>query len=272
MAEFIWCSQVNILYSDTDVRIEVQEATYIDATSNDQQDLFCQKLQQCCVLFDFLDSVSDLRSKEIKRATLNELVEYVSTNRGVIVESAYCDIVKMVCVLTYLSVLEQYLDWHSQLPLEAVWSQLTYASLVIAGLVIQPTGGKSSTPLPPTSCPPPAGPSSGRRLALRQLQLWHLRNGEALAQQERGRGLRTLSPLTFALVEAGGCQRGPARRQESASSGLSMREKRDSQRPNALLFVLPHGSTRPLASAALLVRLAHLASFFRPPMVYAWDM
>lgn len=68
----------------------------IDATSNEQQDLFCQKLQQCCVLFDFMDSVSDLKGKEIKRATLNELVEYVSTNRGVIVESAYADIVKMV--------------------------------------------------------------------------------------------------------------------------------------------------------------------------------
>eukprot|EP00069_Balaena_mysticetus_P012118 bmy_07402T0 len=40
-----------------------------------------------------MDSVSDLKSKEIKRATLNELVEYVSTNRGVIVESAYSDII-----------------------------------------------------------------------------------------------------------------------------------------------------------------------------------
>ncbi|XP_059531412.1 serine/threonine-protein phosphatase 2A 56 kDa regulatory subunit alpha isoform isoform X4 [Myotis daubentonii] len=48
-----------------------------DATSNEQQELFCQKLQQCCVLFDFMDSVSDLKSKEIKRATLNELVESV---------------------------------------------------------------------------------------------------------------------------------------------------------------------------------------------------
>ncbi|XP_040207412.1 serine/threonine-protein phosphatase 2A 56 kDa regulatory subunit alpha isoform isoform X3 [Rana temporaria] len=68
-----------------------------DATCNDQQDLFSQKLQQCCMLFDFIDSISDLKSKEIKRATLNELVEYVSTNRGVIVESAYPDIVKMIC-------------------------------------------------------------------------------------------------------------------------------------------------------------------------------
>ncbi|MBN3319466.1 2A5A phosphatase, partial [Atractosteus spatula] len=67
-----------------------------DAPSTEQQELFSQKLQQCCMLFDFMDSVSDLKSKEIKRATLNELVDFVSTNRGVLVESAYSDIINMV--------------------------------------------------------------------------------------------------------------------------------------------------------------------------------
>lgn len=54
-----------------------------------------------------MDSVSDLRSKEIKRATLNELVEYVSTNRGVITESAYSEIVKMVSHVNYNSSFER---------------------------------------------------------------------------------------------------------------------------------------------------------------------
>lgn len=67
-----------------------------DAPSTEQQELFTQKLQQCCMLFDFLDSVTDLKNKEIKRATLNELVDYVSTNRGVLVESAYPEITTMV--------------------------------------------------------------------------------------------------------------------------------------------------------------------------------
>lgn len=66
-----------------------------DAPSTEQQKLFTQKLQQCCMLFDFLDSVTDLKSKEIKRATLNELVDYVS-NRGVLVEAAYPEISNMV--------------------------------------------------------------------------------------------------------------------------------------------------------------------------------
>ncbi|XP_062857755.1 serine/threonine-protein phosphatase 2A 56 kDa regulatory subunit alpha isoform [Trichomycterus rosablanca] len=69
-----------------------------DATSTEQQDLFVQKLQQCCMLFDFYDSVTDLKSKEVKRATLNELVDYVSINRGVLVESIYPDIINMINV------------------------------------------------------------------------------------------------------------------------------------------------------------------------------
>ncbi|GLD49521.1 serine/threonine-protein phosphatase 2A 56 kDa regulatory subunit alpha isoform [Lates japonicus] len=70
-----------------------------DAPSTEQQELFTQKLQQCCVLFDFFDSVTDLKSKEIKRATLNELVDYVSTNRGVLVESTYPEITTMLLEL-----------------------------------------------------------------------------------------------------------------------------------------------------------------------------
>lgn len=67
-----------------------------DAPTAEKPELFTQKLQQCCMLFDFLDTVTDLKSKEIKRATLNELVDYVSTNRGVLVEPAYPEITDMV--------------------------------------------------------------------------------------------------------------------------------------------------------------------------------
>uniref|UniRef100_A0A8C7Z9A8 Serine/threonine protein phosphatase 2A regulatory subunit n=1 Tax=Oryzias sinensis TaxID=183150 RepID=A0A8C7Z9A8_9TELE len=77
-----------------------------DTPSAEQQELFMQKLNQCCVLFDFLDSVTDLKSKEIKRATLNELVEYVSTYRGVLVESAYPDITNMLVYEFLLRFLE----------------------------------------------------------------------------------------------------------------------------------------------------------------------
>lgn len=56
-----------------------------------------QKLRQCCVIFDFaLDPLSDLKYKEVKRSTLNELVEYVTHNRSVITDPIYPEAVQMV--------------------------------------------------------------------------------------------------------------------------------------------------------------------------------
>ncbi|XP_070577943.1 serine/threonine-protein phosphatase 2A 56 kDa regulatory subunit epsilon isoform-like [Ptychodera flava] len=67
-----------------------------DTPPAEQQELFIKKLQQCCVFFDFMDPVSDLKGKEIKRATLNELVDYITTGRGVLQEQVYPDVVKMI--------------------------------------------------------------------------------------------------------------------------------------------------------------------------------
>uniref|UniRef100_A0A8C8BPT6 Serine/threonine protein phosphatase 2A regulatory subunit n=1 Tax=Oncorhynchus tshawytscha TaxID=74940 RepID=A0A8C8BPT6_ONCTS len=61
-----------------------------DAPLIDREELFVQKLRQCCVLFDFVtDPLSDLKYKEVKRAGLNEMVEYITHNREVVTESIY---------------------------------------------------------------------------------------------------------------------------------------------------------------------------------------
>jgi hypothetical protein len=41
------------------------------------------QLHQCCAIFDFTEALSDLKSKEIKRAALNELTDYIANNRKV---------------------------------------------------------------------------------------------------------------------------------------------------------------------------------------------
>uniref|UniRef100_A0ABD2WET4 Serine/threonine protein phosphatase 2A regulatory subunit n=1 Tax=Trichogramma kaykai TaxID=54128 RepID=A0ABD2WET4_9HYME len=65
----------------------------------DREELFKLKLKQCCVLFDFeLDPLSDLQWKEIKRNALQEMVDYVSKNRGVITEAIYPEAVNMFAV------------------------------------------------------------------------------------------------------------------------------------------------------------------------------
>ena len=73
---------------------------FIDAPQNEKEDIFIQKLRQCCTMFDFIvDPLSDLKWKEVKRAALNEIVEYVTHNRGVITDPIYPETVKMVILL-----------------------------------------------------------------------------------------------------------------------------------------------------------------------------
>ncbi|XP_049851138.1 serine/threonine-protein phosphatase 2A 56 kDa regulatory subunit gamma isoform-like isoform X3 [Schistocerca gregaria] len=71
----------------------------LDAPANEREQLFIQKIRQCCVLFDFVsDPLSDLKWKEVKRAALHEMVEYVSSQRGVITDAIYPEAVNMFAV------------------------------------------------------------------------------------------------------------------------------------------------------------------------------
>lgn len=68
----------------------------LDAASNEQEELFVQKIRQCCVLFDFAsEPLSDLKCKEVKRAALSEMVDYVTTQKGIITEAIYPEVVNM---------------------------------------------------------------------------------------------------------------------------------------------------------------------------------
>ncbi|XP_044746417.1 serine/threonine-protein phosphatase 2A 56 kDa regulatory subunit gamma isoform-like isoform X2 [Coccinella septempunctata] len=70
-----------------------------DASPSDREELLIQKLRQCCVLFDFVtDPLSDLKWKEVKRTALQEMVEYVTQQKGVITEAIYPEAVHMFAV------------------------------------------------------------------------------------------------------------------------------------------------------------------------------
>ncbi|KAL0640040.1 serine/threonine-protein phosphatase 2A 56 kDa regulatory subunit delta isoform [Maublancomyces gigas] len=60
-----------------------------------RQELFMQKIEQCNVIFDFNDASADMKSKEIKRLALHELLDYVANNRSVITEPMYPKVVEM---------------------------------------------------------------------------------------------------------------------------------------------------------------------------------
>ncbi|KAL4711753.1 hypothetical protein ACJJTC_015819, partial [Scirpophaga incertulas] len=70
-----------------------------DAPAAEREQLFVQKLRQCCLLFDFADEpLSDLKWKEVKRAALLEMVEYVTSQRDVITEAIYPEAVNMFAI------------------------------------------------------------------------------------------------------------------------------------------------------------------------------
>jgi serine/threonine-protein phosphatase 2A regulatory subunit B' len=48
------------------------------------------------VTFEFNDASSELKAKEIKRHTLQELLEYINANRGVLTEPIYAEVINMV--------------------------------------------------------------------------------------------------------------------------------------------------------------------------------
>ncbi|KAH7079590.1 phosphatase 2A regulatory B subunit-domain-containing protein [Paraphoma chrysanthemicola] len=62
---------------------------------NKREELFMQKIDQCNIIFDFNDASGDMKSKEIKRLALHELLDYVANNRQVITEKMYPRVVEM---------------------------------------------------------------------------------------------------------------------------------------------------------------------------------
>uniref|UniRef100_A0A8C4PWN0 Serine/threonine protein phosphatase 2A regulatory subunit n=1 Tax=Eptatretus burgeri TaxID=7764 RepID=A0A8C4PWN0_EPTBU len=80
----------------THTQVELTPLPLLKGEPSEQHELFGKKLEQCCVIFDFFDSVSDVKGKEVKRAALNELLDHITSAHGVLSESIYPDIIRMV--------------------------------------------------------------------------------------------------------------------------------------------------------------------------------
>ena len=61
-----------------------------------------RKLQQCCVVFNFDDPLADVKSKEVKRSCLNELITALNDTRGLLTEAVCMELVHMVSVTAAL--------------------------------------------------------------------------------------------------------------------------------------------------------------------------
>ncbi|XP_070138381.1 uncharacterized protein wrd isoform X2 [Drosophila bipectinata] len=69
-----------------------------ETTAGEREELFIQKIRQCCTLFDFSEPLSDLKWKEVKRAALHEMVDFLTNQNGVITEVIYPEAINMFSV------------------------------------------------------------------------------------------------------------------------------------------------------------------------------
>ncbi|GAB2280576.1 hypothetical protein Dimus_015203 [Dionaea muscipula] len=67
-----------------------------DVPSSERQNLFVRKLNMCCMVFDFTDPTRNTKEKELKRETLLELVDYVTSANGKFTETIIQEVIKMV--------------------------------------------------------------------------------------------------------------------------------------------------------------------------------
>ncbi|XP_026662747.1 serine/threonine protein phosphatase 2A 59 kDa regulatory subunit B' eta isoform-like isoform X2 [Phoenix dactylifera] len=72
--------------------------SFRDVPSSEKQNLFIKKLNLCCVVFDFTDPTKNLREKDIKRQTLLELVDYVTSANGKFPENVIQETIRMVSI------------------------------------------------------------------------------------------------------------------------------------------------------------------------------
>lgn len=72
--------------------------SFKDVPVSERQFLFSRKLKLCCYMFDFTDPMKDVKEKEIKRQTLLELVDYVTSGTGKFTENVFEDITRMLVI------------------------------------------------------------------------------------------------------------------------------------------------------------------------------
>ncbi|KAH3666390.1 hypothetical protein WICMUC_005658 [Wickerhamomyces mucosus] len=69
--------------------------SFYEVPPDKRLELFILKIDQCNTMFDFNDASFDIKGKEIKRITLQELIEFISSNRFSYTDEMYKHVVEM---------------------------------------------------------------------------------------------------------------------------------------------------------------------------------
>ncbi|XP_016977981.1 serine/threonine-protein phosphatase 2A 56 kDa regulatory subunit gamma isoform isoform X2 [Drosophila rhopaloa] len=88
----------NLFYSPPTASVALALPALRETATSEREELFIQKIRQCCTLFDFSEPLSDLKWKEVKRAALHEMVDFLTNQNGVITEIIYPEAINMFAV------------------------------------------------------------------------------------------------------------------------------------------------------------------------------
>ncbi|CAH6723031.1 serine/threonine-protein phosphatase 2A 56 kDa regulatory subunit delta isoform [[Candida] jaroonii] len=69
--------------------------SFDEVLPEEQINLFIEKVDQCNILFDFSDPTSDIKGKEIKRETLQELIQFIMSTRFTYTNEIYKHVIEM---------------------------------------------------------------------------------------------------------------------------------------------------------------------------------
>ncbi|SPO24390.1 related to B56-delta regulatory subunit of protein phosphatase 2A [Ustilago trichophora] len=86
-------------------KVELEKLPHFnEVVPGDRPELFVRKLRQCSLVFDFNDASQELEGKQIKAATLHEMLDYITTNRKVITDEIYPEVVAMFSANLFRSI------------------------------------------------------------------------------------------------------------------------------------------------------------------------
>ncbi|KAH8349087.1 hypothetical protein KR084_005182 [Drosophila pseudotakahashii] len=88
----------NLFYSPPTASVALALPALRETAASEREELFIQKIRQCCTLFDFSEPLSDLKWKEVKRAALHEMVDFLTNQNGIITEIIYPEAISMFAV------------------------------------------------------------------------------------------------------------------------------------------------------------------------------
>ena len=88
-------------------------------TADNREEALIKKIHQCHQVCNFVDPGADAKNKAVKRAALNDIIDFLSCQTDVVTENIYCELISMIKV----NVFRDLSPGHDISPLETLFAE-----------------------------------------------------------------------------------------------------------------------------------------------------